>query len=130
MRTMETMNYFSGLLLCCNNVLCPFSASACALCSALAHSPRGLVKAFRKSWKEDRLCVSLEPMMGTWVGVTDTVRSLLCVLTLPFDTSFPHLPAKAYHLLDLSNLEFLTLAAVEWLSKSLMFYCKQSACTV
>lgn len=52
------------------------------------------------------------------------------MLTLPFDTSFLHLPAKAYHLLDLSNLDFLTLAAVEWLSKSLMFYCKQSARTV
>lgn len=59
-------------------------------------------------------------LLGVW----------LCVLTLPFDTSFLHLPAKAYHLLDLSNLDFLTLAAVEWLSKSLMFYCKQSARTV
>lgn len=59
-------------------------------------------------------------LLGVW----------LCVLTLPFDTSFPHLPEKAYHLWDLSNLDFLTLAAVEWLSKSLMFYCKQSARTV
>lgn len=131
MRTMKTTNYFSGLLLCWDNVLCSFSASAFVLSAQPWHTlpearskhsrnhgdKKGSVNPWNWWWEPGWASLTL---LGVW----------LCVLTLAFDISFLHLPAKAYHLLDLSDLDFLTLAAVEWLSKSWMFYWKQSALTV
>lgn len=131
MRTMKTRNHFSGLLLCWDTVLCSFSASAFVLSAQPWHTlPEARSKHSRNHGNKKG---SVYPWNWWWEpgwASLTLFRVWLCVLTLAFDTSFLHLPAKVYHLLNLSNLDFLTLAAVEWLSKSLMFYWKQSALTV